>query len=385
MPQPRPRQDLPKLLQLTEAIYETALAPDGWNHTTALVGRHFDARYTNLYGVDLQQNTVLFFHSGDTEREVIDTWRRDYAHLDARIAPIVMAQECKPLVNDSVIDRRTFARSAVRNEFLVPTESEETLGCVLWREASRTVVFTANRSGRRGLYTEQDRQFLAMLAPHLRRASMIHCKLEHAAQSLVSSRHILDQLSPGICVLGPDGSILEMNSRAQQLLKGDYGLCARGLLLEAHDRRINALLSTAIRSSLPGQPGNHVQGGTVQIPLTDTTQPLNLVITPAPSHSPSLALPGAAALVFLLEPASRPIIDIQQVAREYGLTPAEARTAELLLAGYRPADIAAATETSPHTTKTHLTRILAKAGCSSQAQFIRAALTGPAARQQRPG
>jgi len=55
---------------------------------------------------------------------------------------------------------------------------------------------------------------------------------------------------------------------------------------------------------------------------------------------------------------------------EWGLTRAEERTLQGLVAGLRPSEIAAAQRVSVHTVRTHLKRVMVKAGVHSQAALV---------------
>ena len=63
--------------------------------------------------------------------------------------------------------------------------------------------------------------------------------------------------------------------------------------------------------------------------------------------------------------------DLGAVARSYGLTPAEARVTEQLLAGAGSlSEVAATLDVSLRTVKTHLSQVFAKTGVSRQADLI---------------
>jgi len=82
-------------------------------------------------------------------------------------------------------------------------------------------------------------------------------------------------------------------------------------------------------------------------------------------------MPRATAAVFINTPEPRPPPDLRALAQTYGLTPAEARVAERLLAGAANlAEVAASLDVSHATVKTHLSQVFAKTGVSRQADLI---------------
>jgi DNA-binding CsgD family transcriptional regulator len=72
------------------------------------------------------------------------------------------------------------------------------------------------------------------------------------------------------------------------------------------------------------------------------------------------------------------------MAAAFGLSPAEMRIAELVVAGRRPSEIASELHLSTNTVRVHLKRIFRKVGVHTQAQLAIASLNRPAASAQVP-
>ena len=81
-------------------------------------------------------------------------------------------------------------------------------------------------------------------------------------------------------------------------------------------------------------------------------------------------MPQATAAVFITGPHTRASFDVDALAHAYGLTPAEARVLEQLLAGVTLGEAAEALDISLTTVKTHLSRIFSKTGVSRQADLV---------------
>lgn len=81
--------------------------------------------------------------------------------------------------------------------------------------------------------------------------------------------------------------------------------------------------------------------------------------------------PTDMVLVTALDPVSRHPASTQLIAELCGLTPAEAQTARLILAGESPKVIARTLGVSLATVKTHLHRVFAKTGTSGQPDLAR--------------
>ncbi|HEY0953618.1 MAG TPA: LuxR C-terminal-related transcriptional regulator, partial [Roseateles sp.] len=83
----------------------------------------------------------------------------------------------------------------------------------------------------------------------------------------------------------------------------------------------------------------------------------------------------ACVIVFITDSERSPEPDAQVLMRLYGLSAAEARTAQALAGGARLADAAAALDLSVNTLKTQLKQIYAKTGCGSRAELARLLLS----------
>lgn len=105
---------------------------------------------------------------------------------------------------------------------------------------------------------------------------------------------------------------------------------------------------------------------------TGTTQPraggaLWVVAAPLPGADYQVDL----VMVTALDPTSNHPASTQLIAELCGLTPAEAQTARLILAGESPKMIARTLGVSLATVKTHLHRVFAKTGTSGQPDLAR--------------
>ena len=86
---------------------------------------------------------------------------------------------------------------------------------------------------------------------------------------------------------------------------------------------------------------------------------------------------SVAAMVLLVDPASRPRLDARLVAEALGLSPAESQVAVMLAEGRTLRDIADATGRRQGTVKVLLRRAYKKLGISRQVDLVRLVLSLP--------
>jgi DNA-binding CsgD family transcriptional regulator len=101
-------------------------------------------------------------------------------------------------------------------------------------------------------------------------------------------------------------------------------------------------------------------------------------VAPLRVQSFALASPSPAAVVFIGDP-ERKVEGVGSMLRTlYGLTPAEAAVANLLLEGLRTDQLADRLGITLLTARTHVKRVLSKVDARTQADLVRILLSGPA-------
>jgi DNA-binding CsgD family transcriptional regulator len=151
--------------------------------------------------------------------------------------------------------------------------------------------------------------------------------------------------------------------------------------LAATDRHEDAQLqfliagATGEKDALVSLPGGAMR---IVRPLARTS--LQVAVVPAPERYRP-AENGSCALVFISDPESRPKPRAALMRALYGLTPAEARLADLLLEGLEVREIAERVGTTLETARSHLKRVLAKTGARRQVELMRLMLSLPGQEQ----
>jgi DNA-binding CsgD family transcriptional regulator len=101
-------------------------------------------------------------------------------------------------------------------------------------------------------------------------------------------------------------------------------------------------------------------------------------VAPLRVRSFAPASPSPAAVVFIGDP-ERKVEGVGSTLRAlYGLTPAEAAVANLLLEGLRTDQLTDRLGITLFTARTHVKRVLSKVDARTQADLVRILLSGPA-------
>jgi len=215
-------------------------------------------------------------------------------------------------------------------------------------------------------------------APELAVAAMLHRPLQRAYQMsrrLARERRLgeslsgfVDQLSGAAFVVEGDGRLAHANAAGQAMLALRDGLTCEGLRLRASAAAAHRRLAALLASAGAAEPDRR-RGGALALPRPSGRRPLALLATPARRSADA---PGWSPLVLvsvvdpeLVEP------DPEERLRAYfGFTPAEARVAAELAAGYDAQEIAERLNRSVHTVRAQISRIREKTETGRQTELV---------------
>jgi DNA-binding CsgD family transcriptional regulator len=182
----------------------------------------------------------------------------------------------------------------------------------------------------------------------------------------------------GVIVLDAQGAILLMNRSAEAIVGKKDGLTAVPAGLAASRPTEAASLTALIRAT---QRGKRVtpSAGVLKISRERSERPLDLLVAPLSLHRSVLSDRRGATVVFVSDPDAEPTTDVDLLGKLYGLTPAEARLAVLLVRGDDLKSIADHQGVSHNTARTHMKRILEKTHTRRQSELVSLVLRSPLA------
>ena len=180
----------------------------------------------------------------------------------------------------------------------------------------------------------------------------------------------LDKFAVGVIIVAADARILHANAAARHMLEARSPVISFGGCLGALDAELTKELRRAIAAARTDAA--HIGGTGIGVPLTDRD------MTAAAAHVLPLARRDArergeaasAAVVFVARANMMLPVDVGTVARIYGLTPAETRVLQHLIAGASLTEAATALGVSETTAKTHRNHIFLKTGVSRRTELF---------------
>jgi DNA-binding CsgD family transcriptional regulator len=242
---------------------------------------------------------------------------------------------------------------------------------LIWAE-DHIAVFDAGRLERQGVFAEREIELGGLLLPHLRRAVTISKVLDARAVERERMAEALDALNCGVVLTKRTGAILHANRAAERLMRhGDLIQSFRGAL-QANAPSAMKELHSAIALAAEDETARGKTGLAIRLTEGDEPPVFAHVLPLAGGETRTRLDSGAVAAVFVA-PAPDAVEGAQAMAAAFGLTDAEARLVENLLAGRSMEKAAAALGVAMTTAKTHLDKIFQKTGVHRQAELIRLA------------
>jgi DNA-binding CsgD family transcriptional regulator len=374
------------LFRLVDLIYAATIDATQWVEVAAKLNAAYHATYSTIFGLDTGRSRILFAHANGLDEETMRRYDAHYAALDIRRPGGLALPSGTVMVDEMMIDRQSYLRSPIYNEFLAPRDVHHLLCVMPARTPRKAIVVSVNRSATIGGYSSVEMRFMERLTTHLICATRISAKLAECGSLGCLSAELMERFNFGIFTVGPRADLVHANRIGRALLTDGTALTLVEGKLAAVEPATNRTLQLALASCINCSEHALPERTQLAVHRGANLTPLRLIVCPLSSQAVMDFGAGSAAIIFAFGVDGKFCLDSSILRELFGFTDAESRVAEHLLNGLRIAQIAASTRTSEGTIRTHLKKIFAKTYCTSQAQLIRALLLSPAVliRQSSP-
>ena len=338
-------------------IYACILEPHRWVGVLKRLCDRIEgcAASLNVIGLESRDAALLVEHGTDPKRSA------SYVNTYARLNPLVetallhMAEGETRTLYESV-DLAHYRRSRFYEEWVSPQGWGDWMGGVLIRTTESLAIVAVARAESRGPYSDGDRAYLALLAPHLRRATRIGRLFGELDAQRSGLAALVEGIQASAFLLDASGRIAYANSLGERALaEGDFVRAPRrvlGLVDAEGQRRLNAILAcpssaTPVMAAVSGPSGKRIVS---IMPASDATGGHVVVIL----NAMEIDLP-------LFGPF---------LAETYGLTSAEIRVLIGLLKRRTLPEMATEFGVTTRTIKAHLQKLFEKTGAKRQADLV---------------
>jgi DNA-binding CsgD family transcriptional regulator/PAS domain-containing protein len=367
-------------VDLLPVLYEAPTDHEQWQVFLEGLKQQMRARVACLLGRDEKaENLTLVVQAGaDPEAQwqyeayyhTIDTF---YAYAEKRgfnrpgsVAP------AQAFVSDSELLRTEFC-----NDFMLKFGMFNQCFALFGKNGRALANLSLIRGRRDGAYREQDMRLLRFLAPHMQREMQLNERFAQLQSESEARQAALNRIGMGVIFLDATGRVMGSNEAAARMLERRQGIRLSKGLLQAEFPEEERKLQRAIWQTCQTGAGRaDGPGASLLISRRSPARPLQVVVGPACSRIAGLpSCPCAVIFVSDLSAPIRPQLDLLKAL--YGLTPAEARIALLLLDGKSNEQITVLLRITRNTLKTQTRSIFDKTGVRRQSQLIRLLMSLP--------
>jgi DNA-binding CsgD family transcriptional regulator/PAS domain-containing protein len=352
-------------------IYDCVLSPDGWVSVLTRITSAMDAAYTTVALASASDSHGRFAAQSPWDPAQMRVLQEEYGFDDIPgLKEAVVGDIDTPLTTLSGMSEAELQQTNFYRNWAGPQGLRE--GCMT------KFVHTPDRIGLLGtsIYASRDvisaeeQRFLALLSPHLRRASLIGDLLDQARVTAHFYREALHSLAAPVVLTGADGAILYANGSAEAMLSGQGPILSRNGVLHAQNPMSGKALLEAIAGAAEADGTLGSRG--IGLPISAPGRPPAVAyVLPLSEGTARAAFRPARAAIFVSTTTSASPLPEAVLTTLFDLTPTESRVLLKIGGGMGSVATALSLGISENTLKTHLNRIYAKTGAGRQADLVR--------------
>jgi DNA-binding CsgD family transcriptional regulator/PAS domain-containing protein len=209
------------------------------------------------------------------------------------------------------------------------------------------------------------------LVPHLQQALKAQTKLTAAVRRSADIRDALDVIQHGVISVGPQCTVIHLNSAAEELLRAGDGLHTSSGRVGATDPHVDRELHRALHAALFGGRSGIRGADSLLCKRPSGKRPFLIHVVPLHPLGVGENPRAPSALIMIKDPERVTESATTLMRRLYGLTSGEAEVAVRLTAGTSLRDIASELSVSYQTVRTHLQHVFDKTDTHRQGELIR--------------
>lgn len=356
------------VLEIVDALWESALSEDQWPHTLGLVGQLCASPASMLVAHNSESGRSKLIASTGYEAAFTHLYEEKYA-IDSPILTRIVTQRLGAVKTRSMlIDDGAFYSSRFYLEWLKPQGFDDTVAFNVLASPGRLVSWIAHRHETCPRYGDSEVALLATLAPEICRAVQIKLAFKQRTLRSDALEGSLDVLAAGVYLIRRDGRVDYMNPAAERQLKAARGLRVTKGRLVPIDCTMRLAFDRAITEAILGNSKETVT--TLAIPDGSRTGLIATIVPLLRDGWSEFCDSGAVATIFVQDPVVAVTFPGEAFAKLHRLTDCERRVILAVASGRcikETADVLGISET---TVKTHLSHIFNKTGTSRQTELL---------------
>ncbi|MGH8389295.1 MAG: helix-turn-helix transcriptional regulator [Pseudomonas sp.] len=284
---------------------------------------------------------------------------------------------------DELMSDAEWASSAFYLLYCEPYGCYHMLGADIRMPDGGTVRFRINRPKEQPRFSDAERAMCAMLLPHLRRALHMHSLLDRSESLGSLYSQTINRLAVATIVLDENGTVVQLNPVAREILDSQDGLKVVGGRLEAtypsDNRELSRLVRNAFQRAREGARQGARQGAGKGVQMAEATSisrpsgqvSLGVVVELIPSRELLEGTGKPTVVVYVRDAVGKSLVSAVLTSQLYNLTPAETALALELANGLSLEEASETLNIRRNTARAHLRSIFSKTGVRRQTELVR--------------
>jgi DNA-binding CsgD family transcriptional regulator/PAS domain-containing protein len=356
---------------VTSDIYDCALHPENWVKALTHISQLMDTAYATIALGDIKDNRpVMMAHSPWDVNQLRILNEEFGAEGVPGLREVIHGELDQPRSTLHQISEDEFQRSRFYTDWAKPQGLRDACVAKFAQTGTRLGLFAAITYANRDIISAEERRFLQLLSPHLRRAAMISDMLDQAHISTKLYQTALSALVTPIILTDKTGRIVFANLHAERLLAQETIIKTVKGVVSGASLLGNKALEDSIARAAASDQSLGIRG--IGIPLgRDRGNPVIAYILPLTEGTKRGLYENAAVAIFLSSGDAASLPQASVLATLFDLTPMEAKVMASLGGGMDRTEAAISLGLSENTVKTHLSRIFTKTETSRQTDLVR--------------
>ena len=374
------------IFELVDLIYRAAGNPAGWATLCHRLGEVCDGTTTN----------VIHRQIPSQETNISDGWNVDPASVSEYVSyygrrniwrtfrPHLLSAES---VNTSqmMCPDHVLLRSEFYNDFLRRHNFLHCLVATLRNDATTSSYLTIERPKSSESFGDEDCRLLRSLVPHLVRALQLHDRIQGLEKKASVLEESLDRVPAAIALVDSRGRVLFLNRPGAALFLQQKYVWLTPAGIQVGRTSEHKYLTWLIRGATgTGSGAAFHPGGTMNISRDGYQRPLHVLVSPLRTEALYLGKAIPTAIIFITDPERKPWMPMEWLRQLYGLTPAEARLAQLLASGSSLKEASEQLEVAMSTVRSQLNSVFAKTNTNRQSELMQLLLMSPTLPSEPP-
>ena len=355
---------------LVSQIYDAALDPEKWEGTLKKIADLVKAEQSYMRIIDTRTNDVQHAYCHNKDSEWVNSYKDHYVHLDPWLNTILSTKNTFIACTHHYLANREYEKMEFYRDFVEPQGTHYGLGGKIHIRENITNYLAFNRQKKKHGFEYEHLKTMQLLVPHIQKSILLNDKTRHIElkQNLLSNA--LNQINSPILLVNKNGSILFINSLAEQIIEQQFGIDIKNnhitFLSQAINTKLKKLIYQATNKNGPAQ-----QGGVMSYTHPDTQSCLSIQVTPVnPDMANIDTQSNNNALLVLSKHKQKQPFSAELLSSLYKLTPAETRLTIELCQGLTLNEIAENFSLSKNTLRSQLRSCFNKTGVTRQADLI---------------